>query len=32
VMAKDLLSSDLNLHSVHSALLGDVSWARFYKD
>jgi glutamate racemase len=25
VMAKDLLSSDLNLHSVHSALLGDVS-------
>ena len=24
VMAKDLLSSDLNLHLVHSALLGDV--------
>jgi glutamate racemase len=25
VMAKDLLSSDLNLHLIHSALLGDVS-------
>ncbi|MEI6182356.1 MAG: glutamate racemase [Polynucleobacter sp.] len=24
-MAKDLLSSDLNLHSIHSAFLGDVS-------
>jgi glutamate racemase len=24
-MAKDLLSSDLNLHSIHSSLLGDVS-------
>jgi hypothetical protein len=30
-MAKDLLSSDLNLHSIHAELLSDLSWALYYK-
>jgi hypothetical protein len=31
-MAKDLLSSDLNLHSSRAVMLSEMSWVPFYKD